>query len=308
MRVVFMGTPDFAVGSLKALLDAGHTVVGVFTQPDKPQGRKMLLTAPPVKKFALENGLEVFQPSSVKTDEAYELLKSLSPDVLAVVAYGKILPKRILDIPKFGCVNVHASLLPKYRGASPIQWSIYCGDKVTGVTTQLMDEGMDTGDILLDDKVDITDADNFETLHDKLAISGAKLLVETLACLENGTAKPRKQPEDGASYAPIIKKEMGAVDFTKSASEIDCLIRAFTPWPSAFFFIEGLRIKILGASVSEASDAVPGTVINTKTGLKIACGENTSILITDIQPEGKGAMTAKAYLNGKPLKEGTMLC
>lgn len=307
MKIVFMGTPDFAVGSLKGLLEAGHDIVGVFTQPDKPQGRKMVLTPPPVKKFALEQGLKVYQPSSVKTDDALELLKSLSPDLIAVVAYGKILPKSILDLPKFGCVNVHGSLLPKYRGASPIQWAIYCGDAVTGVTTMLMDEGMDTGDMLLNAKVEITDTDNFETLHDKLAAVGAELLVKTVDALEKGEVAPKKQPEEGVCYAPIIKKEMGQIDFSRTAREIDCQIRAFTPWPSAFFFIDGLRIKVISAVAAENTAAAPGTVVDTKSGLKIACGGNTSILITDIQPEGKGIMTAKAFLNGNPTNEGTVL-
>lgn len=307
MRIVFMGTPDFAVGSLKKLLEAGHEVVGVFTQPDKPQGRKMVLTPPPVKKFAVENGLAVYQPNSVKTNEALELLKSLEPELIAVVAYGKILPKEILELPKFGCVNVHASLLPRHRGASPIQWSIYCGDSISGVTTQIMAEGIDTGDMLLKAEVEIADDDNFETLHDKLATVGADLLAETVKGLENGTVRPQKQPEEGVCYAPIIKKEMGQIDFSKTAREIDCLIRAFTPWPSAFMFIDGTRVKVLKAKVSENCNSEPGTVLGSSNGLNIACGNGTSITVLELQPEGKGAMTAKAYLNGKQLKAGTKL-
>lgn len=307
MRIVFMGTPDFAVGSLKQLLEAGHEIVGVFTQPDKPQGRKMVLTPPPVKKFALEKGLTVYQPASVKTGEALELLKSLDPELIAVVAYGKILPKEILELPKFGCVNAHASLLPRHRGASPIQWSIYCGDSKTGVTTMLMDEGMDTGDMLKKAEVEITDNDNFETLHDKLAEVGAELLVKTVEGLENGTVTPQKQPEEGVCYAPIIKKEMGQIDFSKTAREIDCLVRAFTPWPSAFMFVDGARVKVLKAKVTENCDFESGTVVDTADGLKIACGNGTTLTVLELQPEGKGAMTAKAYLNGKQLKAGTKL-
>lgn len=307
MRIVFMGTPDFAVGSLKKLLEDGHEIAGVFTQPDKPQGRKMVLTPPPVKVFAAANGLAVYQPNSVRTAEALELLKSLNPELIAVVAYGKILPKEILQLPKFGCVNCHASLLPRHRGASPIQWSIYCGDRVTGVTTMLMDEGMDTGDMLKRAEVEISDDDNFETLHDKLASAGADLLAETVNGLANGSVTPVKQPEEGVSYAPIIKKEMGLIDFNKTAREIDCLVRAFTPWPSAFFFTCGARLKVLKAKVSENCTAEPGTVIDVTEGIKIACGNGSSITVSELQPEGKGAMTAKAYLNGKHIEKGTKL-
>lgn len=307
MRIVFMGTPDFAVGSLKKLIEDGHEIVGVFTQPDKPQGRKMVLTPPPVKRFAEEQGLTVYQPKSVKTDEALELLKSLAPDLIAVVAYGKILPKEILNLPKFGCVNGHASLLPRHRGASPIQWAIYCGDSKTGVTTMLMDEGMDTGDMLQKAEVEITDDDNFETLHDKLAIVGAELLAETIKGLENGSVTRTKQPEEGVCYAPIIKKEMGEIDFNKSAKEIDCQIRAFTPWPSAFMFIDGVRVKVISTKVSENCNKAPGVVVEAKDSIKVACGNGTTIEILDIQPQGKGVMSAKAYLNGKPVKEGTAL-
>ena len=307
MRIVFMGTPDFAVGSLESLINAGHEIVGVFTQPDKPQGRKMVLTAPPVKAFAESVGLNVYQPTSVRTDEAYQLLKSLSPELIAVVAYGKIIPENILNLPKFGCVNVHASLLPKFRGASPIQTAILEGDKITGVTTQLMDVGVDTGDILLSAETEILPEDNFETLHDKLATMGAKLLVDTVNGLEDNTIIPQKQPEDGVSHASIITKEMGQIDFNNVADKIDCQIRAFTPWPSAYFFVDDLRIKVIKAVVSDASSEVPGTVIDTKSGLKIACGDNSSILITEIQPQGKGAMSVKAFLNGNPINEGTRL-
>ena len=308
MRIVFMGTPDFAVGSLEALLKAGHEVVGVFTQPDKPQGRKMVLTPPPVKVFAENNGITVYQPITVRTEEAFDILKSLAPDLIAVVAYGKIIPENILNLPKFGCVNVHASLLPRHRGASPIQTSILCGDKETGVTTQLMDIGVDTGDILLVSKTQILPDDNFETLHDKLAVMGAQLLVDTVEGLENGTVIPKKQPDDGVTHASIIKKEMGQINFNKTSFEIDCLIRAFTPWPSAYFFINGKRIKVIKAILGEKTNAKPGTVVSLKGGIRVACGGETSLVFTDLQPEGKGVMTAKALLNGNPLTEGTVLC
>lgn len=308
MKIVFMGTPDFAVESLKALYEAGHEIVGVFTQPDKPQGRKMILTPPPVKVYAESVGLKVYQPKSVKTEESYELLKSFDADLFAVVAYGKILPKAVLDLPKFCCVNVHASILPRHRGASPIQWSIYCGDKETGVTTQAMDEGIDTGDILLVEKTEINNDDNFETLHDRLALMGAKLLVDTVKGIEDKTIKPQKQPEEGACYAPIITKEMGQIDFNLNANEIDCRIRAFTPWPSAFFYIDGTRIKVLRAKIGQSTNQNPGTVVGNNTSIAVACKDGSVIEFVEIQPEGKGRMDAKAYLNGKPLSLGTKLC
>ena len=307
MRIVFMGTPDFAVNALQSLYDGGHEIIGVFTQPDKPQGRKMVLTPPPVKVCAESLGLTVYQPKSVKTSEALDILMSLNPDLIAVVAYGKILPKEILELPKFGCVNVHASLLPRHRGASPIQTAILCGDKVTGVTTQKMDIGVDTGDILLAAKTDILPIDNFETLHDKLAVQGADLLVKTVQGLENGTIIPEKQSEDGVTHASIITKEMGEIDFNKTANEIDCQIRAFTPWPSAYLFIGGKRVKIINAAVGGSVSEVAGTVVDTKNGLTVACGGGTSIILNELQPEGKGAMPAKAFLNGYPIEIGEKL-
>lgn len=307
MNIVFMGTPDFAVGGLEALIAAGHNVTGVFTQPDKPQGRKMIMTPPPVKVAAENRGIKVFQPKSVRTPEVYELLKSLEPDLIAVVAYGKIIPENILSLPKYGCVNVHASLLPRHRGASPIQTAILCGDGETGVTTQLMDIGVDTGDILLTDKTDILNTDNFETLHDRLAVMGAKLLVDTVTALENGTVTPVKQPENGVTHAAIITKEMGLISFSDDAASIDCRIRAFTPWPSAYFFAEGKRIKAVKAEVGGNVDAEPGTVVEAKERLTVACKNGTSIVFTELQPEGKSKMTAKALLNGFPIKVGTKL-
>ena len=307
MRIVFMGTPDFAVNALQSLYDGGHEIIGVFTQPDKPQGRKMVLTPPPVKVCAESLGLTVYQPKSVKTSETLDILKSLNPDLIAVVAYGKILPKEILELPKFGCVNVHASLLPRHRGASPIQTAILCGDKVTGVTTQKMDIGVDTGDILLAAKTDILPIDNFETLHDKLAVQGADLLVKTVQGLENGTIIPEKQSEDGVTHASIITKEMGEIDFNKTANEIDCQIRAFTPWPSAYLFIGGKRVKIINAAVGGSVSEAAGTVVDTKNGLTVACGGGTSIVLNELQPEGKGAMPAKAFLNGYPIEIGEKL-
>ena len=307
MRIVFMGTPDFSVGSLKALYEAGHEIVGVFTQPDKPKGRKMVLTPPPVKVYAESIGAPVFQPKSVKTDEAFKILEDLNPELIAVVAYGKILPKAILDYPKFGCINVHASLLPRHRGSSPIQYSIYCGDKETGVTTMLMDEGVDTGDMLLVSKTEISKSDNYETLHDRLSLMGADLLVKTVSGLKNGTVKPIKQPSEGVTHAPMITKEMGLIDFSKSARKIDCQIRAFTPWPSAYFFIDGVRVKVLLARIGAKTNKPAGTVICNKGVLSIATSDGDSIDILNVQPEGKSAMEISAYLNGKQIELGANL-
>ena len=302
-----MGTPDFAVSSLDLLIKSGHEIAGVFTQPDKPQGRKMVLTPSPVKVFAEQHGLKVFQPTSVKTDDSYELLCSLKPELIAVVAYGKILPERVLVLPRYGCVNVHASLLPRHRGASPIQWAIYCGDKETGVATQLMDVGIDTGDILLSQKTEILPDANFETLHDRLAEIGAGLLVRSVEGLEKNTIVPQKQPEEGVSYAPIIKKEMGLIDFNKSASELDCHIRAFIPWPSAYFFMNGKRVKILKATVGNGTKAEIGTVVDIKRGIEVACRDGSSLVLEELQPDGKGRMTAKDLINGYQIKVGTKL-
>lgn len=307
MRVLFMGTPDFAVTALKKLCDAKYDIVGVFTQPDKPQGRKMVLTPPPVKQFARERGLSVYQPQSVRKPEVISIIRELAPDIIIVVAYGKILPPEILSIPRYGCVNAHASLLPRHRGASPIQWAIYSGDTETGVTTMLMDEGMDTGDMLLTERTAIMPDDTFETLHDRLAVIGAGLLTETVRGLESGSLKPVKQPDSGVTYAPIIKKEMGLVDFKRTAHETDCQIRAFTPWPSAYFMLDGQRVKILSAHTGEKTKSAPGTVTASKDNITVACADGTSLVITKVRPEGRGAMTAKALLNGHQVEVGKLL-
>ena len=225
MKIVFMGTPDFAVPCLKALIDNGHNITLCVTKPDMPVGRKQILTPPPVKTVAINYNLPVYQPTSLKCEDAYKIIADEKPDVIVVVAYGKILPKNILDIPKYGCINIHASLLPKLRGASPIQWSIVTGESETGVTTMLMDEGLDTGDMLLTAKTDILDSDNAETLHDRLSVMGANLIVETLTKIEDNSITPIKQTDVGTSYAPIIKKEMGLLDFNKPARELFNLIR-----------------------------------------------------------------------------------
>ncbi|MBR5010955.1 MAG: methionyl-tRNA formyltransferase [Clostridia bacterium] len=306
MRIVFMGTPSIAVGTLEALLKADHEVVGDFTQPDKPVGRKQILTPPPVKVFAEENGIPVYQPRTVKNGEALDILKDLNPDIIVVVAYGKILPKEILSLPKYGCVNAHASLLPKYRGASPIQWCIVCGEKQTGVTTMLMDEGMDTGDMLETATVDIGDDETSEELFERLTDTAAELVCSTVAKLEKGEITPKKQNEEDATYAPIITKEMALIDFGRSAADIHNLVRGLYGWPTAYFMLDGKRVKVYKTEVLEVSGE-PSTVIKSDNELIIACGNNSAVKIKELQPEGSKRMEAKQWLLGKKIVLGTKI-
>lgn len=307
MKIVFMGTPDFAVGTLRALREAGHEIAAVFTQPDKPVGRKMILTPPPVKQLALEYGVPVYQPTTLRDGQALAVLREIKPDLIVVVAYGKILPKEILTLPPFGCMNVHGSLLPKYRGASPIQWCIVQGETETGVTTMLMDEGMDTGDMLESESVTIGETETAEQLYDRLAVLGANLAVHTVKGLQEGTVTPQKQDESLVTYAPIITKEMGQIDFSKPATAIVNLVRGLHAWPTAFFMSEGSRVKVYEASAEQGDGKPCGTVLCSKGKLTVQCGENTAVTLTEIQPEGKGKMTATAWLNGKPIAVGSIL-
>ena len=307
MNIVFMGTPEFAVPTLEKLIASAHSVVGVFTQPDKAVGRKQIITPPPVKVCAQKHNIPVFQPNTLKTNEAEELIKSLCPDIMVVVAYGKILPLNILNIAKLGCVNGHASLLPRHRGASPIQWSLVCGDKVTGVTTQLMGEGIDTGDILLTEETIIEANENAGELHDRLSLITASLMLETLEGLEKENIIPIKQDDSLSNYAPIINKEMGFLKFDKTATEIRNLIRGFNPWPVAYFMLEGKRVKVFSASVGKATTAEPSTVIKAEDELVIACLDGTSLVLDEIQVEGSKRMTAKDYLKGHQIKVGLKL-
>lgn len=297
MKIVFMGTPDFAVPCLDALKGAGHEIAAVFTRPDKPKGRGYTLTPPPVKVRAEELGIPVYQPTSVKDGPAEERLREISADVIVVVAYGRILPPEILNMPKYGCVNVHASLLPRHRGASPIQWSLVCGDKVTGVTTMKMDVGMDTGDILETAKTEIDSQENCESLHDRLSEMGAKLIVSTLEKLQSGEITSVPQPENGVSYAPIIKKEMGLLDFSQSAEKLHDLIRGFYPWPAAYTFLDGRRIKVLSSRISDFSGAAPGEIVFSDSRFIVGCFGGALEFI-DIQPEGRSRMKASDYIKG----------
>lgn len=305
MRIVFMGTPDYSVKTLEALKNAGHDIIAVFARPDKPVGRKQILTAPPTKVFAENNGIVCYQPKTLRDGFAESLLKQLNPDIIVVVAYGLILPKEILSIPKYGCVNGHASLLPRHRGASPIQWSIVCGDKITGVTTMFMDEGMDTGDILMTAKTDIGEYETGEELFDRLSYISANLMVQTLKGLEDGTVVPKKQPETGVTYAPIIKKEMAHIDFSKTAKEVKNAICGYYSWPCAFCFIDGKRVKVLKCKLSDKSGE-SGTVIENKDKLVIACKVG-AIELTEIQPEGSKPMSAQTFLLGHSTELGTQI-
>ena len=305
MRIVFMGTPDFAVPSLQALIDAGHDVCAVYTQPDKPQGRKQILTAPPVKTLALEHDIPVFQPNTLKNEVEQARLRELAPEVIIVVAYGKLLPKAVLDIPPHGCINVHGSLLPRWRGAAPIQWAVIAGDEMAGVTTMQMAEGLDTGDMLLTYETKVGEKETAGELFDRLAQSGAELLTQTLVKLDEIT--PRPQDDAQSCYAHMLDKQMAVIDWSKSAHEIDCLIRGLNPWPIALTMLSGERLKVFAAEKA-AGNGEPGTVIEAdpKKGLTVACGEGALKLI-EIQLVGGKRMKATDFLRGHAIEVGTKL-
>ncbi|WP_283607442.1 methionyl-tRNA formyltransferase [Faecalispora anaeroviscerum] len=306
MRIVFMGTPDFAVPCLQALLDAGHEVCGVFTQPDKPKGRGYALAPPPVKELALEQGIPVYQPATLRTQEAAELIASLQPEVIVVVAYGKLLPKEVLQIPQHGCINVHASLLPKYRGAAPIQWAVINGDEVTGVATMQMDEGLDTGDILLTEETKISEDETSGELFDRLRELGARVLLETLRQLQAGTLKHRPQGEEGASYASMLSRDLSVIDWSRSAREIHNLVRGLSPWPVASSIYQGKRIKIYQTQVCEDIPGNPGQVLPGKDFL-VCCGQNTVLKLITVQYEGGKRMGGSDFLRGHPVSPETQM-
>lgn len=308
MRVIFMGTPDFAVPSLEALLTK-HEVVLVVTQPDKPKGRGKKMVPTPVKACALEHGIPVLQPEKVKEPEFVEQLRSYEPDLIAVTAFGQILSEPILEMPKYGCINVHGSLLPKYRGAAPMQWSIIDGEKVTGITTMYMAKGLDSGDMLLKAEVEITDEDTFATIHDKMAVTGANLLLDTLDQLEAGTLERIPQDHDAATYAPMITKETGHIDWSKNRQDIINLIRGLNPVPAAYTIYEEEVLKIFGASLSDvqANSAANGEIVAVvKKGFVVKCGDGC-LLITEVQARGGKRMMTDAYLRGHAMKGGILL-
>lgn len=306
MRVIFMGTPDFAVGTLEAVIAAGHEVVLAVTQPDKPKGRGKVLQAPPVKECALLHGIEVFQPRRVRESECVEYLRGFRPDIIIVAAFGQILPKDILDMPKYGCVNVHASLLPKYRGAAPIQWAVINGDAVSGVTTMRMDEGLDTGDIIERAQISLSADETGGSLFDRLAKEGAELCVHTMRCMEEGTAVYEKQNEAEATHVGMISRQMGNIDWNQSAVVIERLIRGLNPWPSAYTRLNGKTLKIWRASVKEGGDAsLAGCVcaVNKKE-LSVYTGDGI-LSLQEVQLEGRKRMDIEAFLRGFPVPEKT---
>ena len=308
MRILFMGTPDFALFSLKALVESGEDVISVITQPDKPRGRGYTLTPPPVKVYALEQNLPVNQPATLKGEEFAALLAELDPELIVVVAYGKILPKNVLDYPKFGCINVHGSLLPAYRGAAPMQRAIIDGCAVTGITTMYMDVGLDTGDMLLTDEVEIGENDNFEDMHDRLGASGASTLLRTIAALKSGTLISQKQDASLATYAAKIEKEDCLLNFSHDARALHNRIRGLSPIPLAFTHTpDGKLLKIVATRlVGEKSNAPAGTVISVGEDIRVACGEGV-LSILRLLPEGKGRMSAADFVRGRKIKEGDIL-
>lgn len=302
MRVVFMGTPEYGVPSLKALIDAGYQVVGVFTQPDRPSGRGKKLQFSPVKQCAVENNIPVYQPAKIRVD-GVEDLRALQPDVCVTAAFGQILSQEVLDIPKMGTVNVHASLLPEYRGSSPINWCLLNGEQVTGVTTMLTDKGIDTGDILQKAECVIEPDDTAATLTVKLAELGAQLLIDTLKKLENGACPREKQDESKMSYYPMLKKEMGLLDFNKTAQQLVDQVRAFDPWPCAYLMVDGAPMKVWKAAVEDRT-GMPGQILcaNAKEGLVIAAGEK-ALKVVELQAQGGKRMRAQDYLRGHALEQ-----
>lgn len=308
MRVIFMGTPDFSVGTLEALIEAGHEVVLAVTQPDKPKGRGKEMQYTPVKECAIRHGIPVYQPIKIREEACIKELETYHADIMVVVAFGQILPKAILEMTPYGCVNVHASLLPKYRGAAPIQWSILDGEAVTGVTTMQMDEGLDTGDMLLKTEIPITEEETGGSLHDKLAEAGAKLCVETLKGLEEGTIVPVPQGETTTDYAKMLTKQLGNIEWSKSAVQIERLIRGLTPWPSAYTDWNGKVMKIwLAKALEEKYQAEPGTIVKVeKDAFYVQTGDGV-LKILELQIPGKKRMDAGAFLRGYEVKEGNVL-
>ena len=304
MRIVFMGTPDFASASLKKLIDEKFDVVGVFTQPDKPKGRGMELCASPVKELALENGLPVFQPVKMRDGTALAQIKALEPDILVVVAYGRILPDDILAVPKYGAINVHGSLLPKYRGAAPIQWAVLNGDKITGVTTMYLASEMDTGDIIYTAETEIGEYETSGELFDRLKDMGAELLVKTLRDIDAGIAPRTLQAHSKASYVTMLDKSICAIAWNKTPREVLKHIYGLQPWPVATMELEGKTVRVFAAKYTDGkTEKVPGAVVSTdKGGLEIACADGETLLITELQAPGKKRMGAEDYLRGHQIK------
>lgn len=301
-----MGTPEFAVPSLKILIQNNYKICGVFTKPDKPQGRRQEIMPTPVKLCAQENLIPVFQPEKLKTQETFDLVQKLNPDLIIVVAYGKILPKNIIDFPKYGCINIHGSLLPKYRGAAPIQWSIINGDQVTGVSTMFMDEGLDTGDILLQSKVSINNEENSGELKQKMSIIGADLLIKTIKKLEDNNLTRIKQDDSQATLSPPLDKITGVINWNRPSNEIHNLVRGSNPWPIAHTILKGKLFKIYKTKISTKYSINPGKIISTNPFI-VGCGGNTSIELLEVQIEGKKRMSAVEFARGYRLSDHIIL-
>lgn len=307
IRTIFMGTPDFALPTLQGLIEAGVDLRGVFTQPDRPRGRGKVLTPPPVKKLALAHDLPVFQPEKLRNPATVEQIRELRPDLIVVVAYGQILPKSVLDIPQYGCINVHASLLPRYRGAAPIHKAVIDGEQVTGVTTMLMDAGLDTGDILVRRATEIGREETAGELHDRLALLGREAMEETLRRLCDGTLKAESQDDAKSCYAPMMKKEDGLIDWSRPAAEIHNQVRGLSPWPGAFTYWNGQLLKIGRTQAEKGADAVPGTVVSADIeGVCIACGRGV-LRVCELQLAGKKKLPAGDFLRGTSLSVGARL-
>ncbi len=305
MNIVFMGTPDFAVPCLKALADAGENIKAVFTQPDKPKGRGYKMISPPVKAAALEMDIPVYQPLSLRkgedAEQALAVLKEINPDLIVVVAYGQILPEEILNLPAHGCINVHGSLLPQYRGAAPMQWCLLNGEKKTGVTTMMMDKGLDTGDMLIKSEVDIDISDTFAEIHDRLAECGAETLIRTIEAVKAGTLVRTPQDDSQSTYSPMITKNMSLIDFSEPAAVIHNKVRAIT----GFAFLGGKRLKIFRSELTgKKSSEAPGTVTEASSEFLTVCGDGELIRFTEVQPEGSRRMNAADYLRGVKLQTG----
>ena len=308
MKIVFMGTPEFAVPCLQKIIDEGHEVLAVVTQPDKPKGRGKKLAMPPVKELALKYNIDVYQPVKAREESFVEKLKEINPELIVVVAFGQILPKSILDIPKFGCVNVHASLLPKYRGAAPLNWVIINGEQKTGVTTMYMDVGLDTGDMILKSEIPLDDEITAGELHDKMMIDGANVLKETIDLIAQGKAPREKQNDDETCYSPIMDKTLGNIDWNKSAKDIHNLVRGVNPWPSAYTTYENQTMKIWKTKVVDKnSDKAPGTILKVdKEGIEVNTG-NGVIQISEIQMSGKKRMVVSEYIKGNTISTDIVL-
>lgn len=307
MHIVFMGTPDFAVDCLEALVKEGHDVAAVFSQPDKPQGRKQIMTPPEVKVCAEKYNIPVYQPTTLKDGSSTGLLKELAPDLIVVVAYGKLIPQEILDIPQYGCINVHASLLPKLRGAAPIQWSVINGEKKTGVTTMQLDAGLDTGDILLVKKTDIGENETSGELFDRLKVLGAEVLIETIDAVLKGELHPVKQDGSQSTYASMLNKTMSPVDWSKTAFEVHNHIRGLEPWPVATAQINGKPVKLFGSRMGKFCGKAAGEVVNAEKELEVCCGDGNSVIITQLQAQGKTKLSSADFLRGFKIEKGTVI-